>query len=323
MLGQGKCNMVPDASVEALFAMRRNAPRPDYATLSVEAARKSFAAAQAATVLDKPALAEVRDVEEMWNGEAVRLRIYRPSLQSSAQGALVYFHGGGWVLGSLDSHDHICRVLADKADVVVIAVDYPLAPEMLYPGAVNYGLNALKWVLANAEALSLDPSRIAVGGDSAGGNIAAVMAIHARNGDLPALKAQILLYPVLDLTMSGATYTDPHPDLSITGAAMDWYIGNYLADRKLAQHWQASPYRVSSVDGLCDSFLLTAGCDVIAAEGAAYAQRLRDAGLPIEHRCYPGQIHAFLALPHLLPEAEQAFCDVANYLSERLSVASS
>lgn len=320
MFGQEKHIMVPDASVEALFEARRNAPKPDYSILSVQAARSNFAAAQAATVLDKPDMAEIIEVEDSWNGEPLRLRVYRPSDKAEPQGALIYFHGGGWVLGSLDSHDHICRTLAAKGDVVVIAVDYPLAPEARYPCAVLCGLNAVNWVFANSDALGLERTRIAVGGDSAGGNLAAVMALHARNGDLPALKAQVLLYPVLDLTMSGESYENPHPDLSITGAAMDWYIGHYLPDRRLAENWQASPYFVDSVVGLCPSFILTAGCDVVVRDGMAYAERLAAAGVPIVEKCFPGQIHAFLALPHLLPEAERAFCDVANYLKEHLSV---
>src|SRR5690606_20954890 len=154
-----------------------------------------------------------------------------------------------------------------EAGVVVIAVDYPLAPETRYPGQVHYGLSAMHWIFANAAALNLDRERIAVAGDSAGGNIAAVLALHSRNGDLPALKAQILIYPVLDLTMSGRSYAYPHPDLSIAGEAMDWYIEHYLPDRRLAANWQASPYLVESVAGLCPSFVMTAGCDVVASEG--------------------------------------------------------
>lgn len=311
--------MVPDASVEALFAARRGKPVPDYRTLTVEAARANFSAAQAATVIDKPALEAISDLEAEWEGEVVRLRIYRPTHSDQSQPALVYFHGGGWVMGGLDSHDHICRILAREAGVVVIAVDYPLAPDTRYPGALRYGLDAMRWIFANADALNLDPARVAVGGDSAGGNIAAVMALHSRNGDLPALKAQVLLYPVLDLTMSGASYAHPHPDLSITGAAMDWYIGHYLPDRRLAANWQASPSLVDSVSGLCPSFVMTAGCDVVASEGIAYANRLRSAGVSLVEKSYPGQIHAFLALPHLLPEAGQAFFDIANYLRAHVS----
>lgn len=312
--------MVPDASVEALFAARRGKPVPDYATLTLDAARANFAAAQAATVIEKPELAAIRDLAVDREGEAINLRLYRPSHGEHHQAALVYFHGGGWVLGGLDSHDHICRILAEAAGVVVIAVDYPLAPETRYPGAVHYGLNAMRWIFANAWALDLDPARIAVGGDSAGGNLAAVLALHARNEDLPALKAQVLLYPVLDLTRSGVSYRNPHPDLSVTGAAMNWYIGHYLPDRQLATNWQASPYLAESLVGLCPSFVMTAGCDVVAWDGMAYADRLRSAGVPLVEKHYPGQIHAFLALPHLLPEAGQAFSDIANYLKAHVSV---
>jgi acetyl esterase len=311
--------MVPDASVEALFAARRGKPLPDYRTLTIAAARASFASAQAATVIEKPVLDAIDDIRAEWKGVVVRLRLYRPTHSDQAQPALVYFHGGGWVMGGLDSHDHICRSLAREAGVVVIAVGYPLAPETRYPGQVRYGLSAMHWIFANAAALNLDGERIAVAGDSAGGNIAAVLALHSRNGELPALKAQILIYPVLDLTMSGASYAHPHPDLSITGEAMDWYIGHYLPDRRLASNWQASTFLVESVAGLCPSFVMTAGCDVVASEGRAYADRLRSAGVSLVEKSYPGQIHAFLGLPHLLPEARRAFFDIANYLRAHVS----
>lgn len=320
MSDSAEYQMVPDASVEALFEARRGSPLPDYSTLSVETARASFAAAQAATVIDKPELEEIVDLKVEWSGENINLRIYRPNFGCHSEAALVYFHGGGWVMGGLDSHDHICRVLAERAGLVVIAVDYPLSPETRYPGAIRNALGALRWIFAHAAALKLDPARIAVGGDSAGGNLAAVMAIHSRNGDLPALKAQVLLYPVLDLTMSGASYSAAHPDLTVTRAAMDWYIGHYLPDRRLAANWQASPFLVESVAGLCPSFVLTAGCDVVASDGMAYADRLRQAGVSIVEKTYPGQIHAFLALPHRLPEAWDAFSDIANYLKAHVSV---
>lgn len=311
--------MVPDASVERLFQARRGMPAVDYRHLSVEAARANFAAAQAATVLASPAMVELRDIESEWEGQEVGLRLYRPLENHTAAPALVYFHGGGWVLGSLDSHDHICRMLAGLSGTTVLSVSYPLSPETPFPGAVQAGLAAIRWIFTHATELGIDHDRIAVAGDSAGGNLAAVMALHSRNKALPALKAQLLLYPLLDLEMSGRSYVDAHPELSVSPSAIGWYIGHYLGSRASASHWKASPLLADSLVGSCPAFILTAGCDVVCSDGIAFARRLRHAGVSVEEIHYPGQIHAFLALPHLLPEAGQAYHDIANYLVRQVS----
>lgn len=315
-----KSAMVPDASVERLFQARRGMPAVDYRHLSVEAARANFAAAQAATVLAaSPAMVEIRDIESEWEGRHVELRLYRPLESDTAAPALVYFHGGGWVLGSLDSHDHICRMLASLAGTTVLSVSYPLSPETPFPGAVQSGLAAIRWIFTHATELGIDRDRIAVAGDSAGGNLAAVMALHSRNSALPPLKAQLLLYPLLDLEMSGPSYGNAHPELSVSPSAIGWYIGHYLGGRASASHWEASPLLADSLVGSCPAFILTAGCDVVCSDGIVFAERLRRAGVSVEEIHYPGQIHAFLALPHLLPEADQAYKDIANYLVHHVS----
>jgi acetyl esterase len=311
--------MVPDASVEQLFEARRGRPAVDYEDLSVEAARASFAAAQSLTVLEIPDMASVRDIEAVWDGQNFRVRIYRPLENAAPQPALVFFHGGGWVLGNLDSHDHLCRMLASLSGTVVLSVEYPLSPETRFPAAVYTGLAAIRWIFTSAAALGIDRDRVAIGGDSAGGNLAAVLALHSRDGALPAFKAQLLFYPLLDLTMSGPSYADAHPQLSIPPSAIAWYIGHYLGDDTDAGHWEASPLLAPDVAESCPVFILTAGCDVVCSDGIAFAERLREADVSVVVKHYPGQIHAFLALSHMLPEATLAYQDIANYLVRHVS----
>lgn len=313
--------MVPDASVERLFEARRGRPAVDYSSLTVEAARAGFVAAQSLTVLEAPGMATVQDIETVWNSQPVRIRLYRPLESATPQPALVFFHGGGWVLGNLDSHDHLCRTLANLSGTVVLSVDYPLSPETRFPGAVHNGLAAIRWIFAKAAELGIDADRLAVGGDSAGGNLAAVMALHSRNGALPAFKAQLLFYPLLDLTMAGPSYIDAHPQLSIPASAIAWYIGHYLGDRADAGQWEASPLLAADVAESCPAFILTAGCDVVCSDGIAFAERLGEADVSVVVKHYPGQIHAFLALPHMLPEATLAYQDIANYLVRHVSSA--
>jgi acetyl esterase len=319
MAGAGQNTMMPDESVERLFESRRGRPPVDWENLTVETARANFAAAQSLFPLPPPDLADVSDVQAHWEGQAVSLRIYRPAISDIPQPAMIFFHGGGWVLGDLDSHDHLCRMLASLSGVVVLSVDYPLSPENRFPGAVASSLAAVRWIFAQAEQLGLDSRRVAVGGDSAGGNLAAVMALHSRKGALPPFRAQLLFYPLLDLTASGPSYRNAHPDLSIPASAISWYVDHYLGTTADPAQWEASPLLASDLDESCPAFILTAGCDVVCSDGTAYAERLRQAGVAVIEKHYPGQVHAFLSLPHLLPEAVDAFQVIANYLAHNVS----
>lgn len=222
--------------------------------------------------------------------------------EGSIDGALlVYFHGGGFVLGDLDSHDGICRDLASGAGVAVLAIDYRLAPEDPFPAGVEDAWAALTWAHEHASELGADPTRIAVGGDSAGGNFAAVVSLMARDAGI-ALRLQLLVYPVTDereerLAIRAAN----DPGVFLTAAAMDWFEGHYQPDR---QDWRASPLLADDLAGVAPALVLTCEYDPLRSEGDEYAERLEAAGVPVTHRCVAGLCHGVLGMGALVPAAQ-------------------
>jgi acetyl esterase len=238
----------------------------------------------------------------------IPLRVYRGA-GTADMGDLpvhVYYHGGGWVLGDLDSHDWVCRKIANGAQCAVVSVDYRMAPEFPFPVPYDDALAALKWVAAKAGALKVDASKISVGGDSAGGNLAAALAIAARDGDAPKLKSQILVYPVTDCSMSGNYYGRFTEGLLLTDETMQWFIDLYVPDKAQRKDWRASPLLAKSLEGVAPAFVLTAGFDPLCAEGEAYAARLKAEGVAVSTASFPGQIHGFLSNGKLLPKANDA-----------------
>jgi len=242
------------------------------------------------------------------------MRAYRGSgtLSSEILPVLVYYHGGGWVVGDLDSHDWTCRMLANAADCAVVSVDYRLAPEHRFPAAYEDALAAVKWIAAHAAALRIDPARISVGGDSAGGNLAAAVAITLRDEGRIRLKSQVLTYPIVDLT---APY-DPRfaQGVALTNASMQYYIDAYAPDIAQRKDWRASPLFAKSLKGLPPALVIVAGFDPLCAEGEAYAARLTREGVTTVVRRYPGQMHGFASRAKLLPKAYEAIADMAALL---------
>jgi acetyl esterase len=213
---------------------------------------------------------------------------------------IVYFHGGGWVIGSLASHDGTCRNLAQASGCIVVAVDYRLAPETRYPGAVEDAVAATRWVAEHARSFGGDPARLAVAGDSAGGNLAAVVALVAKAEGGPAIGFQALVYPVTDFNFDTPSYSENAEGYLLSKASMEWFWGHYLGEdtsRGLEPH--ASPLRAESLEGLPPALVITAEFDPLRDEGNAYARRLADAGVPVEHKEWPGQIHGFFGNPAL------------------------
>lgn len=243
----------------------------------------------------------------------LRARHYQPfTRKPGGAPALVYFHGGGWVLGDLDTMDHLCRSLVRQAGIDVISVAYPLSPESEFPTTVDACAAAVRSVF-DAE-LGLDRSRIAVGGDSAGGNLAAVLALMSRDGSLPELRAQCLIYPALDVrTVGAATST-----MFMRPETMEWFSTNYLGAEGDAADWRASPLLAPDVTGLPATYVLTAGHDVLRDQGLDYAARLRLAGVTVVSRDYAGQIHNFVAMPYAIPTAHAAIADIAEFLVDHL-----
>jgi acetyl esterase len=266
---------------------------------------------------EPPAIAAAEDSVIPGPAGAIPIRIYRPLSPAPKLGALIYFHGGGWVIGDLESHDTLCRTIAAESRHVVVAVDYRLAPEHRYPAAVDDAIVATRWVAAHAAALGLDPIRLAVGGDSAGGNLAAIVALSVR-GEI-ALRHQLLIYPAVDARMRFAS-VERHGDvLPLTKAAMAWFWAHYSGGADIADHWRAGPLDAPDHRGLPPATLLLAEYDVLHDEGQAYADKLAAAGVPVERTVYPGMIHGFITMGKLVADANRATSDAAAALAKHLA----
>jgi acetyl esterase len=238
----------------------------------------------------------------------LRVRVYRPR-STELLPVLVWFHGGGWVVGNLDTHDPVCRAIANRAPCVVVSVDYRLAPENPYPAAVDDAWAATEWVAQEALSLGADASKIVVGGDSSGGNLAAVVALRARDSGLP-LAMQALVYPVTDFDLASESYERLATGLNLTRAKMEWYWKVYLGDADGA-HPDASPLRAPDHAGVAPALVQTAEHDPLVSEGEAYAERLTAQGVPVTLTRYDGMIHGFIRMPGLVAEADAAIGELA------------
>lgn len=243
----------------------------------------------------------------------IPVRMYRPDLLATMSGAVLYFHGGGWVVGDLESHDGICRALCVGAQVVVISVDYRLAPEHPFPAAVEDCWDATRWVAENAAELGVDANRLVVAGDSAGGNLAAVVALLARDHGAPALALQTLVYPAVDgPDGSWASRVDNAQGYLLTSEQMDWFVDHYVPTTMLRSDWRVAPLRAASHVGVAPAHVITAEFDPLRDEGVAYAQVLHHAGVPVQQSLYDGAIHGFFQLQgsELGRRALDEVCDV-------------
>jgi acetyl esterase len=240
----------------------------------------------------------------------IRLRLYWPNAAEStveALPAIAYYHGGGHVIGSLDTHDLIARNLCAGAASLVASVDYRMGPEHRFPAAVEDCFAALRWLHDNAASLGADPNRLGVHGDSAGANLAAVVALMARDAGGPLLRLQSLVYPVADYTLSSASYGKFAEGYGLlTRAAMVWFQERYLRSPADAEDWRASPIKAASLAGVVPAIILTAECDVLHDDGERYAEALRRAGVAVEYREYPGMIHGFLGMVPVVDDAMNA-----------------
>ena len=269
----------------------------------------------------RPPGEEVATVEDRTlplNGESIPVRIYRPSADSKVRPVLVWFHGGGWVIGNLDSADFACRMLTNASGCVVVSVDYRLAPEHKFPAAADDCFAATQWVVEHADELGVDASKVAVGGDSAGGNLAAVVAQMAKEAGGPAISYQALVYPVTNFSFATASYTDNAEGYLLTRASMEWFWGHYLGNEGDGQHVKASPLLCADLTGLPPAIVITAEYDPLRDEGEAYADALRKAGVAVESKRYEGQIHGFFANP-AIDDGAAAARQVGAALAKALS----
>lgn len=247
------------------------------------------------------------------------LRVYWPNAEGPHP-AVLYFHGGGHVIGDLDTHDTIARNLCAGAEAVVVSVDYRMGPEDRFPAAVEDAWTALQWLAASAPALRADPARIAVCGDSAGANLATVAALLARDAGGPGIRFQALVYPVTDYGLRSESYERYASGYGVlTRAAMEWFRDHYLRGPADAGDWRASPLRAPDFEGLAPALVVTAQCDVLRDDGARYAEALGRAGVPVEHREYPGMIHGFFGMAPDIDDAVDAQRLVAGTLKRALA----
>lgn len=301
--------------VEALLAMFAAMPAWDYATLTAPELRAVNDNPMAFG--EPPAVARVEDLALDLPGRTLPARLYVPAGAASPAPLVVFYHGGGWVIGTLETHDATCRALARASGAAVLSVGYRLAPEHPYPAPVDDCYDALVWAAAHADELGCDPRRLAVAGDSAGGNLSAAVSIMARDRGGPALRHQLLIYPVTDDDFSLPSYAENGSgDFFLSNAMMRWFWDRYLGD--VADAPLARVGRTPDLSGLPSATVITAEFDPLRDEGMAYAARLEQAGIAVDAAVAPGMIHGFFsmfqAVPDALPWIERAGANLARAL---------
>jgi len=290
---------------EVLRAMAEAKLRPIEEMTPADAREQVEATARARKAEPLP-VAGVEERKILGPAGEIRLRLYRPQLAAPVP-AIVYYHGGGHVIGSLDTHDFVARNLCSGVGALVASVDYRMGPEHKFPAAVDDSWAGLQWVNANAESLGVERSRIGVHGDSAGANLAAVVALLARYAGAPKLRLQSLVYPIADYSLIGDSYEKYASGYGIlTKGAMVWFRNHYLRSPEDAKDWRASPIKAASLTGAAPAIVITAECDVLHDDGERYAEALRCAGVPVEYKEFPGMIHAFFGMVPAVDDAMNA-----------------
>ncbi len=303
-----------DNDAQSLLAQVAASGIPPYETLSAVAARGFYNAGRPFLAADPQPVEEVREMSAPGPGGPIPLRYYRPASTAKRLPILLYLHGGGWVLGNLNSVDSVCRALANGSQHIIVSVDYRLAPEHPFPAGVDDAYAALNWVTAQAAALGGDPDRIAVGGDSAGGNFAAVLSLRAREERGPRIVYQLLLYPATDFQMKSASQRSFADGYLLTRANQQWFHRHYLGGFKELTDWRLSPAYAADLAGLPPAFVLTAEFDPLRDEGEDYALKLIRAGVPVSAWRVPGQIHGFITMGRVIPTAQIAIDVLARAL---------
>ena len=314
--------MVFDPDVVSHFAALEALGLPPLSSLSPEQARTQYRLGAERNGGGPVAMAEVRDLSAPGPAGPVPLRLYRPEGVAERDApALVFAHGGGWVIGDLESHDGVCRRIARAADCVVVAVDYRLAPEHPAPAAAEDVTAALHWIAGHAAELGVDAGRLAVGGDSAGGSLSAVAAIAAREMAVP-LRSQILIYPSVDNRAdkspypSRATNRDVPP---LTPDVLAWFSRHYLPDPRLREDWRQSPIVFPDHGGLPPALVIVAERDQLRSEGLAYADVLEAAGVPVERLDVPGMIHGFITMSGVIGATDRTIAAIGAELKKRFA----
>jgi acetyl esterase len=302
--------------VAALLEKASRSPLPPYYEVPPAIARRLYRDTRGALTPDPPAVESVQLLLVPGAAGPVPVRAYRPKGAKADEvlPALVYFHGGGWVIGDLDTHDVVCRTLANGARCAVFSVEYRKAPEAPFPAAVEDCFSSLNFISRNSSSLKINAKQIAVGGDSAGGNLATVIALTARDAGGPALSFQLLIYPGTDQRMGHPSIDRNGDGYLLTKKSMAYFRGHYLPREADWLDWRASPLLAKSLAKLPPAFVMTAGFDPLLDEGRAYAERLKKEGVPAEYREYSGMVHGFITMGRALDTANAALADCAQSL---------
>jgi acetyl esterase len=289
--------------------------------LTAQQARMFYEMSASILDLPEPSLARVEDLQiPMRDGHMAKARLFAPSHRTSETPlpTLVYFHGGGFTIGSIQTHNVLCRELARIGHCAVISVDYRLAPEYRFPVATNDAWDALQWVSKNLTSLGLRANALAVGGDSAGGTLAAVCALHARDAGLN-LALQLLIYPGTAARQESASHQKYDSGYVLDKATVDWFFGHYI-DSKDRDDWRFAPMLAPRHDGLAPAWIGLAECDPLVDEGVAYGDVLRLAGVPVELEIYHGVVHGFVNMGRVIPEARKAHDDAGHALQRAFNL---
>lgn len=305
--------MALDPQARALLDAIEQSGSPPYYTLSASNARTLYDQAAALVQGSPPEPEEITTLSIPGPAFELPALMYKPAAESNLP-VLVYFHGGGYVIGSLKSHDCVCRTLCVEANCIVISVDYRLAPEHKYPAAIDDCWAATRWVAENAASLGIDIDRLAVGGDSAGGNLAAVVCLKAKAAGAPQLVHQLLIYPGTDMSCSFPSHETFGQGYRLTNELIDWFYELYFELDSDIDHWQASPLNAEDLSGLPPAFVLSAGFDPLQDEDKAYADKLGQAGVQVKYSHYEGMLHGFIAMPGALDKAREALSECAGEL---------
>jgi acetyl esterase len=317
--------MMLDSQSSALLekAAAANLPGPELS--SAAEAREFYKRSRLPLQPPKPDMGRIRDITIMSAQGALTLREFRPQGEVARCDlpALVYFHGGGWVIGDIDTHDTLCRQLSEGSGAAVYSVNYAKAPEHKFPAAVDDAIQATRHVIESHETLGIDPTRVGVGGDSAGGNLATVVAQSLRGKFAHPLALQLLIYPVTDLRLTQPSYQTYANGYGLTAGAMRFFRDTYLRGEADINDTRASPLLASDLSGMPPALVLTAGFDPLRDEGAAYADALSEAGNPTQYVCFERQIHGFIIMGGAVDEANTAVGLCVDFLRRRFNATAS
>ena len=308
--------MTLDPQAVTVLERAARANLPAYAEIGATAARQLYRETRGALSPPPPEVAKLENLQATGPAGPIPVRLYRGlgTAEEDRLPALVYFHGGGWTIGDLDTHDVVCREFANLAQCAVISVDYRLAPEHRFPAAVEDAIAATHWTGRMADALGIDPARIAVGGDSAGGNLASVVALTLRDAGGPPLAMQVLIYPAVDMASDRPSHMKYAEGYLLTRESILWFTANYLRGTDDVADWRASPIRARDLAGVAPAYVITAGFDPLLDEGKAYADRLYEAGVPVTYECFEGMIHGFVTMGGMIAAAHHAIYRAATGL---------